>query len=124
MEKRVKMQGKKNTLDYYCNTQCWKNSIFSTVFNFILVYWLALRNELISIFLKCKRNFKCIKNVLTILDLTNMKNSRALGLADMKDPSVYPGELGLIAISDPIFLSLAVMHSCQTVPGSDTKYSC
>jgi len=41
-----------------------------------------------------------------------MKDLRALGLADMKDLSVYPGELALVAILDPIFLGLAIMHSC------------
>ena len=42
----------------------------------------------------------------------------------MKDPRVYPSELSLVAILDPILLGSTIMHSCQIMPGFDTKHGC
>jgi len=59
----------------------------------ILVYWSALHDGSIKIFfLNVKKNIKSTKNILSVLGLT------------VKPHSIT---LGLVAISDPIALSLA-----------------
>jgi hypothetical protein len=45
-----------------------------------LIYWLMFRNGLITIFLKCKKIIRNIKNILIILGLTVMLDLRLLSL--------------------------------------------
>jgi hypothetical protein len=84
------------TIQVYNESTIKHGSILS-LFIIILVYWSALRSESISFFFKCKKYIKCIKNVLSALDLTAMLDPSDFNLSIMPNP-IY---LGLTVMSGP-----------------------